>query len=64
MNLDVGIEERPEESQALQVVEMEVAEEDVQLSARRRLQLDAQGPYPGTRVEHKDLSAAKPHLNA
>ena len=64
VNLDVGIEQRPEEPETLQVVKMEMAEQDVQLRARSRLQQDAQWPYPGARVEHQYLSAGKPHLNA
>ena len=64
VNLDVGIKQRPEEPEALQVVKMEMAKQDVQLRARSRLQLDAEWPYPGAGVEHKDLSARKPHLNA
>jgi hypothetical protein len=37
VDLEVGIEERPEEAEALEVIEVEVAQQDVQFRALRTL---------------------------
>ena len=59
----VGIEERPEEPETLQVVEVEMAEQDVQLVALSHFHRNAERPYPGSCIEDQDLSAGQPHFD-
>src|SRR5436190_23534261 len=61
-DLGVGAEARREEHQALDVVEVEVGEEDV--DARRADQVQAQGPDPRARVENQLLAVSEVELDA
>jgi len=53
MDLEIGIEQWAEESQTLQVVEVEVTQQDVQFRVGGRLQDDAERADSCTRVEHE-----------
>ncbi len=63
MDLGVGSEERPEEAEALQVIEMEVREQDV--SPRDALvgHDDAQGAHPGAGIEDDGVTVLASHLD-
>ena len=58
------IEEQSEEPGTLQVVEMEMAEQDMQLRALGSLHRDTEWPYSGAGVEHEEVAACKSHFNA
>jgi hypothetical protein len=57
VDVEVGVEEGAEETEALEMVEVQVAEEDVQLLAGRRLHHHAERPDPGAGVEHEHVPA-------
>ena len=57
MNIKVGIEERSEEPETLQVVEMEMTEQDMQLWVLGSLHGDAEWPYSCARIEHEEVAA-------
>jgi hypothetical protein len=64
VNVEVGIEERLEEPEALQVVEMEMAEQNMELWAHGSLHRDAEWTNSSARIEHEDVSARESHFNA
>jgi hypothetical protein len=64
MDLEIRIEQRTEEAETLQMVQVEVAEEDMQLGARCRLQRDAEWTDAGASVQYEDVPARQSDLDA
>ena len=63
MHLESGIEQRAEEPEALQVIEMQVRQHDVQL-AIVTVDVHTERTHPGARVEHEPVAAVEHHLDA
>jgi hypothetical protein len=64
VDLDPLPEQWHEKSQALQVIEMEVGQEDVHLGDAFFFQLDPERPDPGAGVEDEDRPVGQPDLDA
>ena len=64
MDVEAGLEQRPEEPEPLQVVEVKVREQDVQLDRRVLLHRDAERPHAGPGVEDECMTARESHLDA
>ena len=64
LDVDAGREQGAEESEALEVVHVEVREHDVQLGREIRLHRDAERTHAGAGVEHECLTAFEAHLHA
>ena len=63
VHLESGIEQRAEEPEALQVIEVQVRQHDVQL-AIVAVHAHTERTHPGARVEHDPVAAVEPHLDA
>src|ERR1700722_7901040 len=64
MDLAIRIEERAEETEALQVVEMEVAEQNVDPGGAVATHSDAERTHARTCVEHQRFAPVSTHLHA
>src|SRR5262249_13135979 len=63
MYVDVGVEERSEEPEPLDVVHVQVGEQQVDAPERRR-ERAAEEPDPGPRVQDRDAVVLGPYLHA
>ena len=59
-----GPEQRLEEAQPLQVVQVQMREEDVDLGPRGRRERGAERAHAGAGIEHEDMPALEAHLDA
>ena len=64
MQLGLGVPERLEEAEALQVVEVEMGEQEVDGSGWLPPERKTQLADPGARVEHDERALVQPHLDA
>jgi hypothetical protein len=64
VDLDPRHEQRPEEAEADEVVEMEVGKEDVDLRGFFEGKLGPQGPYAGAGVKDQWGAIGQPDLDA
>ena len=63
MDVDAGPEQGPEEPEALQVIEVQVGQQDVELVDGLVLHRHAEGPQAGAGVEHEDGTVGEAYLH-
>ena len=64
MHFDAGSEQRTEEAEPLEMVEVQVRQQDVNLVDRVAIDCDAECAYPGSGVENERGAAIQPDFDA